>query len=77
MKPGQIEIENPVTWDDSYAIAKALSKAHHAVQLEDVSLLDIYHWTIALHQFDDDVELANDTILTAIFQEWFEEVSEL
>lgn len=74
MVPGQITIENPLSWDDSYAIAQALSKAHPNVQLEDVSLLDIYHWTINLPQFDDEPELANDSILTAIFQEWFEEV---
>jgi FeS assembly protein IscX len=72
--PRQITFENPLTWEDSYAIAQALSKTHLDVQLEDVSLLDIYHWTIALPQFDDELELANDSILTAIFQEWFEEV---
>jgi FeS assembly protein IscX len=75
VKPGEISIEEPLTWDDSYAIAQALSKAYPCVKLEDVSLLAIYNWTVALPQFDDEPELANDTILAAIYQEWFEEVS--
>ena len=34
----------------------------------------IYDWVIALPEFEDDLELANDEILLAIFQEWFEEL---
>jgi FeS assembly protein IscX len=34
----------------------------------------IYHWTLELPGFDDDPELANDGILEAIYQEWYEEV---
>jgi FeS assembly protein IscX len=39
--------------------------------------MTIYDWTLALPQFDDDPQLANDGILAAIFQEWFEEVNRL
>ena len=56
-------------------IARALAEAYPEVDLEQVSLLAIYHWTMALPDFDDEPELANDAILTAIFQEWFEEVT--
>jgi len=65
--------ESSLTWEDSYAIARALAKAYPEVDLEQVSLLMIYQWTMALPDFDDEPELVNDTILAAIFQEWYEE----
>jgi len=34
----------------------------------------IYRWTVALPGFDDDPQLANDAVLAAIYQEWYEEV---
>ncbi len=66
-----------LTWDDSYAIALALRKQHPDVRLEEVSLITIYRWTIALDEFRDDPTLANDSILAAIYQEWFEEANPL
>ncbi len=66
-----------LTWDDSYAIALALKRRHPDVKLEDVSLNMIYRWTLALPEFVDDPQLANDIILAAIYQEWFEEVNPL
>lgn len=69
--------EDTLSWEDSYAIALALREAHPEVQLEEVSLGMIYQWTIALSQFLDDRELANEAILAAIYQEWFEEVNPL
>jgi len=73
VKPG----ESPLIWEDSYAIARALAKSHPGVSLEEVSLMTIFHWTMALPEFDDDPELANDGILNAIYQEWFEEEARL
>ena len=66
-------MDDPLTWDDSYAIAQALIQRHPDVVIESVSLGMIYRWTIELPNFDDDIELANDSILSAIFQEWLEE----
>jgi FeS assembly protein IscX len=62
-----------LTWDDSYAIAQALREKFPTTNLEDVSTGMIYRWTISLPGFCDDPELANEAILTAIFQEWYEE----
>ena len=73
MEPG----ENYLTWEDSYAIARALMKSHPDVNLEEVSLMAIFHWTLDLPDFDDEPELANDAILAAIYQEWYEEVIQL
>jgi FeS assembly protein IscX len=67
-------MDDPLTWEDSYAIALALRSRHPDVNLEDVSLGNIYVWTVELPNFLDDRELANDAILSAIYQEWFEEV---
>jgi FeS assembly protein IscX len=66
---------DPLSWEDSYAIALALIEQHPDVKLEDVSLGMIYRWTLALPQFSDDPELANDSVLSSIYQEWYEEVN--
>ena len=68
-------MDSPLTWEDSYPIALALSQLHPHIHLEEVSLQMIYDWTVALAGFEDDPELANDQILSAIYQEWFEEVN--
>jgi FeS assembly protein IscX len=62
-----------VTWESTYAIALELRRQHPNVDLEQVSLQQIYRWTLALPDFEDDPALANDDILSAIFQDWFEE----
>jgi FeS assembly protein IscX len=67
--------ENTFTWEDSFAIAQELSKSHPDIDLEDVSLMMIYQWTLNLPGFEDDPDLANDSILSAIYQEWYEEVA--
>lgn len=61
-------------WDSVYEIALALIDRYPDANLEQVSLQMIYEWVIALPGFDDDPELANDSILLAIFQEWYEEL---
>lgn len=66
-----------LTWDDSFAIAQALQECHPNARLEEVTLGMIYRWTLELPDFSDDRELANETILSAICQEWFEEVNPL
>jgi FeS assembly protein IscX len=67
---------NPLNWETTYAIALALKQAHPQIDLETVSLGAIYQWTLALKDFDDDPALVNDQILSAIYQDWFEETLE-
>jgi FeS assembly protein IscX len=43
--------EITLTWDDSYAIAQELAKAKPGINLEEVSLLMIYNWTMELPGF--------------------------
>ncbi len=62
-----------LTWESTYAIALELRRQHKDINIEDVTLQQIYDWTLALPEFEDDPSLANDEILRAIYQDWFEE----
>ena len=64
-----------LNWESSFAIALALKAAHPTADLTDVSLNMIYTWTVALADFEDDPALANDEILSAIYQDWFEHLN--
>jgi FeS assembly protein IscX len=70
-------LEDSLSWDDTYAIARALNKIYPDVDLEQVSLMMIYEWTLALKDFHDDPQLSNDAILLAIYTDWFEEVNSI
>jgi FeS assembly protein IscX len=72
-----LNMDETLTWDDSYAIARALMREHPGASLEEISLNLIFRWTIDLPGFADDPELANDAVLAAIYQEWFEEVNSI
>jgi len=62
-----------LTWESTYAIALELRRQHREINIEDVTLGQIYNWTLQLSEFEDDPSLANDDILYAIYQDWFEE----
>jgi FeS assembly protein IscX len=67
-------MSEPLTWESTYAIALALKKSHPGIDMGAVSLGMIYQWTLALENFADDPALANDDILSAIYQDWYEEI---
>jgi FeS assembly protein IscX len=54
-----------------------LRAAHPDVDLSGVTLKMIYNWVVALPEFRDDPHLANDELLGAIYQEWYEEINPL
>ena len=64
-------------WDGAYAIARKLQAAQPQIDLGQVTLNMIYNWVIALPDFKDDPDLANDDLLAAIYQEWYEETHPL
>jgi FeS assembly protein IscX len=66
-------MDEPLTWESTYAIALALMDDHPGVDMETVTLGDVQRWTLALRNFDDDPALVNDDILLAIYQDWYEE----
>jgi FeS assembly protein IscX len=67
-------MDDTLSWEDTYSIAQELIRRHPEAQVENVSLGMIYRWTTELPNFYDDKELANDSILSAIYQEWLEEI---
>ena len=64
-----------LTWETSYAIAIQLKRRHSDVNIENVSLRQLYVWTLELEDFVDDPALCNDEILSSIYQEWYEELT--
>jgi FeS assembly protein IscX len=62
-----------LTWEATYAIALELRRRHPEAKIEDVTLQQIFNWTLQLSEFEDDPSLVNDDILYAIYQDWFEE----
>lgn len=62
-----------LTWENTYAIAMELRRKYTDVNIEDVSLQQIYKWTLELSEFEDDPAIVNDDILYSIYQDWFEE----
>jgi FeS assembly protein IscX len=64
-------------WDGAYAIARRLMAVQPNANLAEITLNMIYNWTIALPEFKDDPQLANDELLSAIYQEWYEETHPL
>lgn len=66
-------MSEPLTWESTYAIALALKEAHPGIDFETLTLGTIYQWTLELPNFEDDPALANDEILSAIYQDWYEE----
>jgi FeS assembly protein IscX len=67
-------MNDPLTWESTYAIALALNAEHPGIDMETITLGDIQRWTLALEDFDDDPALVNDEILSAIYQDWYEEI---
>ena len=63
-----------LTWETSYAIAVELKRRHAGANLEQVSLQQVFDWTLELDDFVDDPALCNDEILSSIYQEWYEEL---
>ena len=66
-------MSEPLTWESTYAIALELKRAHSGIDMAIVTLGNIHEWTLALEDFADDPALVNDEILSAIYQDWYEE----
>ncbi len=62
-------------WDATYEIVLALIEAHPTVDLDSMGLEHLYQLIVSLPDFADDLELANEGILTEILREWYEEIN--
>jgi FeS assembly protein IscX len=67
-------MSEPLTWESTYAIALELKRIYPNIDIASVTLGNIQEWTLALANFDDDPALLNDEILSAIYQDWYEEI---
>ncbi len=67
-----LSCEMGLNWDSTYAVALALRHAHPDVDLENVTLKQLFDWIMALPGFSDEAVLCNDEILQSVFQEWYE-----
>ena len=45
------------------------------MDVETIGIEQLYRWVIALPDFADEPELANESILNDILREWYEEVN--
>ena len=72
-----VDMPSTLDWEATYEIVLALKARYPQIDLEEVSLQNIFDWTVALPNFEDDLELANDDILMSIYQEWYEECNPL
>lgn len=64
---------NALYWEASYEIVLALMEAYTDVDLDCVGLDQLHQWIVALPDFADDPDLANEQILNDILREWYEE----
>ena len=55
-------MDQSLYWDATYEIVLALIARYPAEDLEEVSIMQIFEWVVALPAFKDDPELANDEI---------------
>lgn len=71
----EISQSGKLYWDSSFEIVLSLCELYPNAELEKISLNVLYQYIIALPNFADDPELGNDSILSDILREWFEEVN--
>ena len=62
-------------WESSYEIVLSLMDVYPDAVVDSVGIEQLYEWIIALPDFADNPELANESILTSILREWYEEVN--
>jgi FeS assembly protein IscX len=66
---------NRLYWESSFEIIQTLIELYPSVDVDSVGIEQLRQWIIALPNFADDPDLANDGILNDILREWYEEVT--
>lgn len=62
-----------LTWEATFEIVLALKEAHPNANVEDIGIHQLLEWIVALPNFVDDQRLVNDSVLTDVIREWYEE----
>lgn len=60
-------------WTDTLEIAIQLFEAHPEVDPKTIRFTDLHQWVMALPDFADDANRANEKILEAIQMAWIDE----
>ena len=66
---------NRLYWEYSYPIVLALIEAYPAIDLDRIGIEALNRLIVGLPNFADDPALANESILSEILREWYEEVN--
>ena len=53
-----------LTWESTYAIALELRRQHPDIDFEEITLGQIYKWTLQLNEFEDDPRSQTTTSFT-------------
>jgi FeS assembly protein IscX len=61
-------------WEDDYAIAVELKRAHPTVDPLEVDWITLHQWVTDLPGFADDRSVTAQYLLENIQREWYEEV---
>jgi FeS assembly protein IscX len=62
-------------WEDDYAVALALRRAHPTIDPLEIDLVTLRHWVLELPEFSDDESVVASYLLENIQREWYEEVA--
>jgi FeS assembly protein IscX len=62
-------------WEDDYAIALALNRAHPGLDPLEIEWVTLRQWVIDLPEFADDKSVTAHYLLENIQREWYEEVA--
>ena len=62
-------------WEDDYALALALARAHPEANPLEVDWSTLHRWIIELPDFADDRSVVAQYLLENIQLEWYEEVA--
>lgn len=62
-------------WEDDYALALALQRAHPAVNPLEVDWVTLRQWVLELPEFVDDRSVMALYLLENIQREWYEEAA--
>jgi FeS assembly protein IscX len=66
---------NKLYWDATYEIVLSLIDQHPDANLDAMGLQQLCELIVTLPGFVDEPELANESILTEILREWYEEIN--
>lgn len=63
-------------WNETILIIEALEEQYPEIEIEDLTLNDLYDLILDLSDFSDDPANANDGILKKILEQWYEHRAE-